>query len=36
MSLIVMHAGMFALKETDSTVAERHAAALEVALELVG
>jgi AcrR family transcriptional regulator len=36
MSLIVMHAGMFALKETDSSVAERQAAALEVALELLG
>ena len=36
MSLIVMHAGMFALREVESTPEERQAAALEVALELVG
>jgi AcrR family transcriptional regulator len=36
MSLFVMHAGMFALKDVDVTMAERHAAALEVALEFVG
>jgi AcrR family transcriptional regulator len=36
MSLMVMHFGMFALHDTDATEEERLAAALQIALELVG
>lgn len=35
LSLGVMHFGMFALKDTDTTMEERHAAALEIAMELM-
>jgi AcrR family transcriptional regulator len=35
LSLIVMHAGMFALREEDASEQERQAAALQVALEFV-
>jgi AcrR family transcriptional regulator len=36
LALIVMHAGMFALRESPASIEERQAAALEVALELLG
>jgi hypothetical protein len=36
MSLMVMHFGMFALHDTDATEEERLAAALQIALELLG
>jgi AcrR family transcriptional regulator len=36
MSIVIMHAGMFAMRDLGATAQERHNAALQVGLELIG